>query len=136
MRFIPLRTPGGQSVSHIGIFVEIKMRQLNPKQASSSGMCSLQDLKSPMKRFSSPKILETYQLSSVDETVEDAVTLEEQKSHGKEEKIATTHLLHNAAADENSDTKSSYNQGKIACQEAINQCTVGIHANPFTDDLI
>ena len=136
MRFIPLRTPGGQSVSHIGIFVEIKMRQLNPKQASSSGMCSLQDLKSPMKRFSSPKILETYQLSSVDETVEDVVTLEEQKSHSKKEKIATTCLLHNAAADGNSDTKSSCNQGKIVCQEAVKQCTVEIHANPFTDDLI
>ena len=89
-----------------------------------------------MKRFSSTKILETYQLSSVDETMEDVVTLEEQKSHSKEEKIATTRLLHNAAADGNSDTKSSYNQGKIACQEAIKQCTVEIHANPFTDDLI
>ena len=136
MRFIPLRTPGGQSTSHIGIFVEIKMGQLSQKQASSSGMCSLQDLKSPMKRFSLPKILETYQLSSVDETVEDAVTLEEQKSHSKEEKIATTHLLYNDAPNGNSDAKLSYNETEIVCQEAVKQSTAEIHANPFTDDPI
>ena len=89
-----------------------------------------------MKRFSSPKILETYQLCSVDETVEDAVTLEEQKSHSKEEKIATTHLLYNDAPNGNSDAKLSYNETEIVCQEAVKQSTAEIHANPFTDDPI
>ena len=131
-----MRTPGGQSASHIGIFVEIKIRKLNQKQASFRGMCLLQDLQSPMKRFSSPKIPETYQLSSVDETVGDTVALDEQNSHSEEEKIATTCSLYNGAADGNNDTKLPSNQTKNAHHKAIKQCAAEIHANPFTDDPI
>ena len=95
-------------------------------------MCSLQDLKSPIKRFSSPKIPETYHLSSVDETVGDTVALDEQKSqHSKEEKVATTCSLN---VDGNDDTTLPSNQTKMVHQEK--QCTVEIHANPFTDDAI
>ena len=86
-----------------------------------------------MKRFSSPHILETYQLSSVDETERGTVALDEQKSHSKEEKIATTCSL---TTDGNNDTKLSYTRTKMVRQEAIDQCTVEIHANPFTDDPI
>ena len=124
-----MRTPGGQSASHIGIFVEIKITPLCQKQASSSGTCSLQDLQSPMKRFSFPKTPETYQLSSVDETVGDTVALNEQNSHSEEEKIATTCSLYNGAADGNNDTKNAHHK-------AIKQCVAEIHANPFTDDPI
>ena len=131
-----MRTPGGQSASHIGIFVEIKIRKLSQKQASSRGRCALQDLQSPMKRFSSPKIPETYQLSDVDEIVGDTVVLDEQKSHSKEENIVTTCSLHNGAADRNNDTKLSYNQTKNVHEENVEHCTADIHANPFTDDPI
>ena len=112
------------------------MRKLSQKQASSSGTCSLQDLESPMKRFSSPKILETYLFSGIDETVGDTVALDEQESHSKEDKIAATCSLHNGAADRNNDIKLSYNQTRTVYQEAVKQCSVEIHANPFTDDPI
>ena len=88
-----------------------------------------------MKRFSSPHIPETYQLSSVDETVGDTVALDEQESHSKEEKIAATCSLHNGAADRNNDTKLAYKQTRTVYQEAVKQCTVEIHANPFTDPI-
>ena len=88
LRFIPLRTPGGESASHIGIFVKIRINKLSQKQASSSGMCSLQDLKTPMKRFSSPMFPENSRLS-LEETVEETIAVEKYKNN-KEQKTTDT----------------------------------------------
>ena len=127
LRFVPLRTPGGEHASHIGIFVSIEMKKLSQKQASSSGMCSLQDFKPSMKRFSSPKMLEMY----LDETAEDEIAVEEHETHSKEEKTTSTCSLSNGSADENSTNLPSSQKPKIVRQEAI---VAEIHVNPCTED--
>ena len=134
IRFIPLRTPGGESASHIGMFVEIKMNKLSHQQASSSGICSVKDLTSSMKRFSSPRMLETYRLS-LDETVEDTGVVEEHISHSEEEETATIACssLSNGATDENS-IELRHSQPRMVHQEAVTQCTAEIHVNPLTDE--
>lgn len=132
LRFIPLRTPGGESASHIGIFVKIKMNKLSHKQASSSGICSLQDVNSPMKRFTSPKLLETYQLTnSLDGDT--TVIVEEHESHSREEKTVVTDIcsLSNGTADDNSN-RTLHNQPKIVRQKAVIECTAEVHVNPST----
>ena len=119
LRFIPLRTPGGESASHIGIFVEIRMNKLSHKQASSSGICPVKS----MRRFSSPRMLDTNKLS-LDETVEDIRVVEEHISHTEEENFAT----------ENS-TDLLCSQPRMVRQEAVTQCiTAEIHVNPHTDE--
>ena len=124
-----MRTPGGESASHIGIFVEIKMNKLSHKQASSSGICPVKDLTSAMKRFSSPRMLEIDRLN-LDETVEDISVVEEHISHSEEEKTANTCSLSN---DENS-TDLLRSQPRMVRQEAVTQCTAEIHVNPLTDE--
>ena len=123
-----MRTPGGQSTSHIGIFVEIKMNKLSHKQASSSGLCSLKDLKSPMKRFSSPRLLETYRFIE-DEMTADIIVDEENILQNKETAVSTS-SLYNGAIDAN----RVCNQPKMVCQGAVSQCTVEIHANPLVEE--
>lgn len=132
LRFIPLRTPGGESASHIGIFVEIKMNKLSHKQASSSGICTVKDPTSPMRRFSSPRMLEINKLS-LDETAEDISIIEEHTSHVEEEKSASICSLSNSAT-ENS-TKLLRSQPRMVRQEAVTQCIAAeIHVNPLTDE--
>ena len=113
LRFIPLRKPGGESASHIGIFVEIKMNKLSHKQASSSGICPVKSV----RRFSSPRVLDTDK-PSLDEVVEEHI------SHTEEENSAT----------ENS-TDLLRSQPRMVRQEAVTQSIVAdIHVNPLTDE--
>ena len=114
-----MRKPGGESASHIGIFVEIKMNKLSHKQASSSGICPVKSV----RRFSSPRMLDTDKLS-LDETVEDICVVEEHISHTEEENSAT----------ENS-TDLLRSQPRMVRQEAVTQSIVAdIHVNPLTDE--
>jgi len=51
LRFIPLRTPGGESSSHIGLFVKIGLKTLGHKEASASGKCR-DDFEPSLKKLS------------------------------------------------------------------------------------
>jgi len=55
VRFIPLRTPGGKSTSHIGIYAKINMKKLSHRIASSSGICP-QNLDLTPRKLSTPAI--------------------------------------------------------------------------------
>ena len=74
MKFIPLRTPGGEATSHIGVFVKIEIKALRHKQASSSA----QDMESSMQKFSLPNLPETYHYSESLEDVPDVGLNEDQ----------------------------------------------------------
>ena len=135
LHFIPLRTPGGESASHIGIFVKIKMNKLSHRQASSSGICSQQDLNNSLK-WSSSKFLEAHRSCSLDRRVEDTPTIKEHEC--KEDNDTSTRSFSDDAAAFRS-TSSSYllcKQSRIVQQEAAVKCTAEIHANLFTDGTI
>jgi len=72
LKFIPLRTPGGESSSHIGLFVKIGLKTLRYKEASSSGKC--QDDVEPRMKFGLSNLPETCHLSA---SVEDVVSVDE-----------------------------------------------------------
>ena len=57
VRFIPLRTPGGKSTSHIGIYAKVNMKKLSHRIASSSGICP-QNSDSTPRKLSAPAIPE------------------------------------------------------------------------------
>ena len=42
MRFIPLRTPGGQRTSHVGLFVKIKLETLRHKETFTRAQHSVE----------------------------------------------------------------------------------------------
>ena len=117
LRFIPLRTPGGESASHIGLFVRIKMDNLSHKYASSGGICLQEDLP---KRWSSLRLPETCS-PNLDFGVEGIEPIKECKV----EETTNNYTLPSSAAN---------NQSKLSCQEAIIQCTAEIHSNPFAFD--
>lgn len=114
LKFIPLRTPGGESTSQIGVFVKIEIKALKHKQASSSGKC-LQDLDSSIRKFSLP---ETCQYS---ESYEDIVAVDHVKKNGNQK---FTHLLSNNSADGGHDLLRGQ---QLVRQGAINEFTVEIH---------
>ena len=90
LQFIPLRTPGGESASHIGIFVETRINKLSQKKASSFGMCLLEESEPSRKISFSPMFLETC-LLSVNETAEDIIAVEvEEYEQSKGEKTINT----------------------------------------------
>ena len=106
------------------------MNKLSHKQASSSGLCSVT---SPMRRFSSPRFLETYRVDT-DEAVEDTTIVEEDIPYTEEEETAIScSLSDDAAADENI-MDTIHNQPRMFRQEAVSQCTAEIHVNPLTDE--
>ena len=129
LHFIPLRTAGGESASHIGIFVKIKMNNLSHRQASSSGICSQQN---NSMRWPSSKVLKTHGLQScsLDRRAEDTPTIKE-KHECKD--TSTRSFSHSAAVENSTDL---HKQSRIVHQEAALQCTAEIHANPFTDGTI
>ena len=133
LHFIPLRTPSGESTSHIGIFVKIKMNRLSQKQASSSGMCPLQNLKSPTPGLSPLRFLETCKLSP-DKTVEDTISNEGPELHNasEEEQTVNTCSLSNGVVDVHS-AELPHKRPKIFRQEAIVEFTVEIHGNSSSD---
>ena len=133
LHFIPLRTPSGESASHIGIFVKIKMNRLSRKQASSSGICSQQDLDNSL-RWSSSKFLETHQSRGLDRRAEDTPIINEHEfSKGKD--TSTRSFSHGEGAVKNINS-TDLRQSRRVNQEAAVQCSAEIHANPFTDGTI
>ena len=122
MQFIPLRTPGGESTSHIGLFVRIKMDNLSHKKASSSRMCLLQDNKPFTRRFTSPMPLETSK-HSLYEIVEEMDAVVEHEHSNKEK-----------TADTGNSTDLPCTQPIMAQQGADMKCIVEIHTTPNTDD--
>lgn len=124
LHFIPLRTPGGESASHIGIFVNIRMNKLDQNQASSAGICSEQELKDDLPmRWTSPKLLETFP-SSLDGEVENTMVIKEQE-HSKETI---------SDVDGNSTDLPHKRLRRIGRQEVITWSTAEIHTNPLTDN--
>jgi len=74
LRFIPLRTAGGELSSHIGLFVKIGLKTLRHKEASASGKCR-DDFEPSIKKFDLLSNLpETCHLS---DSVEDIVCTDE-----------------------------------------------------------
>ena len=73
LRFIPLRTPGGESSSHIGLFVKIGLKSLRHKEASASGKCR-DDFEPSLKKLSLSNLPATCHLS---DSVEDMVCVDE-----------------------------------------------------------
>ena len=122
----------GESTSHIGIFAKIKMNKLSQKQASSAGMCSLQDLKSPTSGLPSSRFLETCKLSP-NETVEDITADEGPELHSaiKEQAVSTCSLSDDVV--NVSSVAFPRTQPKIVRQEAIVEFTVEICGNSSTD---
>lgn len=134
LHFIPLRTPSGESTSHVGIFAKIKMSKLSQEQASSSGTCLLQDFpNSPTNGLSSSRYFEICNLSP-DETVEDTIVDKGSELHSAimEEQAVSTCSLSDDVVNVNS-INFPRNRPKIARQEAIVEFTVEIHDNSSTD---
>ena len=104
------------------------MSKLSHQQASSSGLCSLKDLKSPVKRFSSPRFLETYRFGEGETTV-DTVGDEENILHIKETTVSPSSLSNGST-----DANRRRNQPRMIRQGAISQCTAEIHVNPLTEE--
>lgn len=122
LHFVPLRTPGGKSASHIGIFVKIAMNKLSQKQASSSGICSLQDVKSPSEKLSSSRLFETCKFS-LEEIKEDTNSVAEDELRIEEEKSTNACSI----SKDTTDTDSAdlvQSKSRLVRQEAIVQFTV------------
>lgn len=131
LHYIPLRTPGGESASHTGIFVRIKMSKLDPKQATSSGMGSEQDLKSCLPiRWSSSKILETCP-SSPDREEECRIDDVEYKQNKYEDKIT------GVSSCSNDTTINTQKQTRMVRRHGvIVRCIAEVHTDPSDDDII
>ena len=107
IRYIPLRTPGGKSTSHVGLFVKIG---ISSEDASTSGTCP-QEFEIPCKKFSSPTMPETSNLSLAKHATGDS---NNQKENDK-------------------DVTCQYKPANVeisTLQENTNTCTVEIHVNP------
>lgn len=113
VKFIPLRTHGGESTSHIGVFVKIEIKQLRHKEASSSGRCP-QELDLPVKKFSSSKLPETCYYSESLECVD----------QGENHDQRTTHLVSNNSANGGHRLLGG---PQLFRQRAINESTVEVH---------
>ena len=124
LRFIPLRTPGGETASHIGIFVNIMIDELSQKQASSSGMCSLE---SPNKGLPTQRQLFNTRKLSIEEIIEDTDSAEGDED--SKEKRST--LLDNSAmAVDVVSEDVVQNPPKMINQEGIIEFTVKLNATP------
>ncbi|XP_065898553.1 1-phosphatidylinositol 4,5-bisphosphate phosphodiesterase delta-4-like [Dysidea avara] len=122
IRYIPLRTPGGKSTSHVGLFVNIGVKNLSSHNASSGGTCP-QEFEVPRKKFSSPTIPETFDLSLA--------------------KYATAddELENNQEVEDDEDVTCQYKPANVGhallgreLPTDANTCTVEIHINPDVDD--
>ena len=110
IRYIPLCTPGGQSTSHVGLFVKIGIENLSPEDASASGTCP-QEVEIPGKKFSSPTMPETSKLSLAKHaTVDNNSQKEDDEDVACQCKLANVELP--------------------TFQGNTNTCTVEIHINP------
>lgn len=131
LHFVPLRTPGGESASHIGIFVEIK---LSLKQVSSIEMYSHQGLNNNLSpTWSSSKLTCT----SRGRETEDTISPVKEHDHKNIKQVKTTSVssLYRAHGG-SSGNDFPLKQSRLGHQEAVIQCTAEIHSNPFTDGTI
>ena len=130
LHYIPLRTSGGESASHTGIFVRIEMSKLNPKQATSSGMCSEQDLKNCLPiRWSSSKLLETCPSSpDIEEEYKlDDVQCKQNKCEDKSTGISSC----------SNDTSNTQKQTRrVRRHGVVERCIVEVHTKPSDDDIV
>ena len=123
LKFIPLRTPGGESTSHIGVFVKIEITKL-----ISSNKCP-EDLDPSMHTFVPTSLPETCHQYS--ESLEDMTTIDYNEEEDDHE---TTH---------HSQSNNSSNGGHVLSrgppqffrQGAINEFTVEVHAENNTQDV-
>jgi len=121
LKFIPLRTPGGECTSHIGLFVNIEIKALRHKQASASGKCP-QDLDSSFEKFSVPDLAKTcYYSESFENTT---FPVDHCKKNGNQK---LTHSVSNNSADGDHDLLRR--QPQLFRQGAINEFTVEVHPN-------
>lgn len=111
MRFIPLRTSGGESVSHIGIFVKIRMNKLSKDSDEIA-----EDANNDEEHM--------HKLHGKEEKTPTCLPF-----NGTSDRSNTAGR--NNTADRNG---TAYNQPNVICQEAFIQCTAEIHNNPFTDN--
>jgi len=110
IRYIPLRTPGGKSTSHVGLFVKIGIENLNSEDASASGTCP-QEFEIPCKKFSSPTMPETSDLSFARYATVD------NNNQKEEDKVVTSQYKH-------------ANVDHTEVQRKTSTSTVEIHMNP------
>lgn len=125
LKFIPLRKPGGDTISHVGVFVKIEIKALRHKQASSSGKCT-QDLDSSMQRFPLASLPETCQYS---ESMEYPVAVD----HNKEDKQEVTHHLVSSNS-ANGVHALSRGAPRLFRQGGMNECTVDVHVENDTQN--
>lgn len=120
LKFIPLRSPGGETTSHIGLFVKIEIKALRHKQASSSGRCK-QDLDSSMQKFSLSALPEVCHFS---ESSEAAVGVD----HNNEE--ADQGITPQLVSDNSANGGHLLPSGppRLVRQGGINEYTVEVHA--------
>ena len=126
LKFIPLRKPGGETASHIGLFVKLEIKTLRHKQASSSGRCK-QDLEKSMQKFSLSTVPEICRFS---ESMEAPVAIDH-NDEGVDQGI-TPQLASNNSA--NGGHLISNRPPQLFRQGGINECTVEIHAENNTGD--
>ena len=128
MHYIPLRTPGGESTSHIGIFVRIKVNKLDPKQATSSGTSSEEEFKNRLPiRWSSSKLLETCP-SSPDKEEESSIDVEEYKQKKCED------MNPGISSCSNNDASNTQVQTRRRRQGVVMKYIAEVHTNPSNDD--
>lgn len=121
LKFIPLRKPGGETTSHIGVFVKIETKALRHNEASFRGKCP-QDLDSSIQKFSLATLPETCQYS---ESLENMDAIDDNKEETDLDEI-TLHLPSNNSA--NGGHALSRGPPRLFRQGGINECTVEVHA--------
>lgn len=121
LKFIPLRTPGGESTSHIGVFVKIEITTL-----ISINKCP-QDLESPMQTFAPTSLPETCHYS---ESLDDMTTID---YNGEEDDHEITH---HSQSNNSSNGGHALSRGppQLFRQRGINEFTVEVHAENNTQD--
>ena len=116
LKFIPLRSPGGETTSHIGLFVKIEIKALRHTQASPGGSCK-QDLDSSIQKFSLSALPEVCHLS---ESLEAAIAVDH-NNEGVDQGIPPQLVSDHSA-----------NGGHLLLprlfrQDGINELTVDVH---------
>lgn len=119
VRYIPLRTPGGKSASHVGLFVKIGIKKLSHKYTSASGICA-QDPNALLKKFSPPTLPEMCDVT----LHEHAVDVEHKEEYNDDE-------MHQPKPANIGNTSL----GKMLMQpKDTSTCSVEIHSNRNVED--
>ncbi|XP_065898551.1 1-phosphatidylinositol 4,5-bisphosphate phosphodiesterase delta-4-like isoform X2 [Dysidea avara] len=125
IRYIPLRTPGGKSSSHVGLFVKIGIKKLSSEGDSASGTCP-QEFQTPPKDHSSPIIPKMADL-----TLSKYATADDKLENNQEEDDEDATLQYKPANIDH----SLLSREMPTHQEDTNTCTVEVHINPDVEDI-